>query len=115
MNKRIKELWLKALRSGEYRQARKKMFIRTKSGRESFCCLGVLTNECDAWGEYAEDRKANGFIVVSVSEINKLDTLRGAFTPERCRLSESDKLFLARVNDSGWSFEMIADWIEGNL
>lgn len=40
MDKKIKKLWLAALRSGEYRQARYK--LRTR--QNGFCCLGVLCN-----------------------------------------------------------------------
>lgn len=39
MNKKIKKLWVKALRSGKYKQGKGQ--LRTKN---SFCCLGVL---CD--------------------------------------------------------------------
>lgn len=39
MNKRIKKLWVKALRSGKYRQARETM--RSGHGANvSYCCLG---------------------------------------------------------------------------
>jgi hypothetical protein len=38
MNPEIKAEWLRALRSGEFRQARDK--LRDKGG--AFCCLGVL-------------------------------------------------------------------------
>jgi len=39
MNPEVKELWLAALRSGEYKQGRQR--LRTD---DEFCCLGVL---CD--------------------------------------------------------------------
>lgn len=39
MNKKIKKLWLKALRSGEYKQGKLALRIKNK-----YCCLGVL---CD--------------------------------------------------------------------
>lgn len=38
MKKRVKALWLKALRSGEFKQARRQL----KRGN-GYCCLGVLT------------------------------------------------------------------------
>ena len=43
MNQEIKKKWLKALRSGGYKQTRGKL----KSRNGSFCCLGVL---CDIQG-----------------------------------------------------------------
>jgi hypothetical protein len=44
MNEAIKADWLKALRSGEYEQARDFLAKKDKSGKTSYCCLGVL---CD--------------------------------------------------------------------
>ncbi len=41
MNRRIKKLWIAALRSGRYKQARNT--LRTRHGsRHAYCCLGVL-------------------------------------------------------------------------
>ncbi len=39
MNQRIKEAWIKALRSGDYKQGRE-----TLNCNGEFCCLGVLTD-----------------------------------------------------------------------
>jgi hypothetical protein len=36
----VKELWLKALRSGEYKQGRGQL----RDANNNFCCLGVLCN-----------------------------------------------------------------------
>jgi hypothetical protein len=44
MNKRVKTKWLKALRSGKYKQGRGQ--LRTPDDR--FCCLGVL---CDLYAK----------------------------------------------------------------
>lgn len=49
MNKLIKSLWMKALRSGKYKQARK----RLKNRKGGFCCLGVL---CDLHGKETGDK-----------------------------------------------------------
>lgn len=41
MNKRVKKLWIKALRSGEFEQATNT--LREGSGKSArYCCLGVL-------------------------------------------------------------------------
>lgn len=39
MNKRVKKLWIKALKSGKYKQT-----IRTLHDQNGYCCLGVLCN-----------------------------------------------------------------------
>jgi len=44
--------WVKALRSGKYKQCREKLCnVNGQTGEESFCCLGVLTDL------YLKDRK----------------------------------------------------------
>jgi len=57
MNKKVKKLWVTALRSGKYKQGKS----RLKISDGQFCCLGVL---CDlyiqktkkgAWGERPDD------------------------------------------------------------
>jgi len=44
MNKVVKKLWIKALRSGKYRQARDTLKADYSGGSRAYCCLGVLTN-----------------------------------------------------------------------
>lgn len=43
MNKRIKSLWVKALRSGNFTQGVGNLCLRPKPGDLRYCCLGVLT------------------------------------------------------------------------
>ncbi len=67
MNKRIKKLWLMALRSGKYKQGRKTL----KLG-DNYCCLGVL---CDLyiketgtkWGSIPNSRR--GIFMNMASEL----------------------------------------------
>ena len=48
MKKRVLTKWLKALRSGKYKQGRGALCQIDKKGTESFCCLGVL---CDLYNK----------------------------------------------------------------
>jgi hypothetical protein len=41
MNETVKKQWIKALTSGEYKQARESLHVKTLDG-DSYCCLGVL-------------------------------------------------------------------------
>jgi hypothetical protein len=43
MIKRIKDLWVKALRSGEYNQAQESLYVKREN---AYCCMGVL---CDLY------------------------------------------------------------------
>jgi hypothetical protein len=124
VKKDVKEKWVKALRSGEYKQG-----MGTLKREDKYCCLGVL---CDlhaketgkTWYQqhsYAFTRKIVSRKIVSLYE--------GAVTEvpnsvaEWAGFSELDpkmdpKIGLrhaTQLNDNGYSFEQIADLIEENL
>lgn len=42
MDPELKAKWVKALRSGEYEQARETLRTRRPEGHFAYCCLGVL-------------------------------------------------------------------------
>ena len=45
MKKNVMKKWVKALRSGKYAQCRERLCnVDGKTGEESYCCLGVLTD-----------------------------------------------------------------------
>ena len=54
MNKRVKKMWVAALRSGEYEQCRKVL----RNGEGGFCCLGVL---CDLYAKETGDSEGEAF------------------------------------------------------
>ncbi len=116
MKQEIKDKWLKALRSGEYVQGQ--MALNDQSG---FCCLGIL---CDlaakegvgAWKEY------NSMNIFTTSKDSSTAILpkpviswAGLDHPNPIVPFEGGVLPLSRVNDSGTSFDEIADIIEENL
>lgn len=51
MKKTIAEKWVKALRSGKYKQGQE-VLHNNKGGKDTYCCLGVL---CDL---YQQDRRS---------------------------------------------------------
>lgn len=99
MNDNAKK-WVKALRSGEYKQTQ--MALRDRNG---FCCLGVA---CDL---YARENSLDG-------DISHGSYLSGAFEPVRKWLGLShatglyDNGVLVSDNDHGKTFDEIADIIE---
>jgi hypothetical protein len=95
MDQNLKEDWVKALRSGEYKQGEDLLY---RSETDSYCCLGVL---CKVAGKdlYAENIPPQGYGYGWLDTI--LPTGVGIFT---------------EMNDiQGKSFNEIADYIEANL
>src|SRR5689334_10863112 len=121
MNKRVKRLWVKALRSGEYRQAKK--FLRTKANGEiRYCCLGVLCEiyrqetQDGSWGDstnkawfQVSDGGDDAELPVAVMEWAEIDD------PDPQLGVSSNAPTAAKLNDRGETFEYIADRIEKHL
>jgi hypothetical protein len=108
MDKKTKNKWVKALRSGDYQQGqcslrkilnegdvnqvtRKEVKERT----ETFCCLGVL---CDIGGGRVSDRS---FLTTQFAKKIGIS------------IYMQDKL--ADMNDGGMTFAKIANYIEKNM
>ena len=90
LKKNVKKAWVKALRSGEYKQGKERLCRQNAEGELEFCCLGVLADialDTD-WIEKIEDKRDLG-------------------------LSAKDAQLLIDMNDTGKSFEQIAKYIEG--
>lgn len=107
MNAAFKKVWLKALRSGKYYQGQDQLYCKGDTfikGKELenvdlFCCLGVAYH-CVA------GRKP--------SSSYKLVDLNNSML-KRIGLTNEIQQKLAERNDTGWSFNKIANWIEKNL
>lgn len=96
MKPELKQKWIKALRSGKYQQGRYKLYSRKQYG-EYYCCLGVLRHINDP----SDERMGKG--VLTIKQLEEFD------------LSISAQEKLARMNDNGYSFNQIADFIEENV
>lgn len=124
MNPEIKERWIGALRSGEYKQAKKQLRFH-----DHYCCLGVL---CDLhsketgtkWHRGSYPHKT-GDPDLAYHTITYLK-MEGVLPDEVCLwagISDPDPkvgcgeppVKLSKLNDDGASFEEIAGWIEGCL
>jgi hypothetical protein len=101
MSLELKQKWVDALRSGEYRQS--KCGLRTPDG---FCCLGVLCDIVDpnGWrktnvGAYSHPLGTWDGFLISISKLG----MPGI----------PNQYVLAEKNDSeDWTFDQIADYIE---
>ena len=90
MDDKVKAEWLKALRSGEYKQC-KHILYRRKTG--GYCCIGVLGRTI---GKTSDELVDGTLGWMSFGGIDY-------------KLAKE----LAEMNDSGVSFKAIADYIEG--
>lgn len=108
MDEKIKQQWVKALRSGEYSQAKGWLY-----DGEGYCCLGVLAHiHPDIQFHYEEDSGDPGLVGWYVGEnpAHK-ETLPIEFI-ESIGLGNYLAGSLANDNDNGTSFAHIADRIE---
>lgn len=127
MNQEIKQRWIEALRSGEYKQGKK--CLHAIDG--SFCCLGVL---CDIhakensreWNtEYVQDgidddhtaiAYGTDFDILPVEVMlwAALSTMQ-ATLPRSIHHGKISGSSLSYLNDAGLTFEQIANAIEEQL
>ena len=117
MNKEVKEKWLAALRSGEYKQGRGKLCSLDKE----YCCLGVLTDL------YAKEHNQEWEKSPDLDSAFSFDFFK-MFTPEKvvrwAGLERQNPIIegigLSAYNDGDYeldphSFEEIANLIEEHL
>ena len=118
MDSTIKEKWLAALRSGKYKQGTNEL----RTNESKFCCLGVL---CDVYrketklGKWSKNDFGN-FKFTNTKKSNNtfmgsgrlpLSVMEWAGLPQANPIIDVTES-LAGLNDSGASFEKIADIIE---
>lgn len=117
MNKEIKTRWIDALRSGKYKQTQR--LLKSIVGlEEHYCCLGVL---CDV---LKDDVKGQWRGTIFETPLLKRGSQR-VLPCEICMLAEvshvgnytkdGKKNFLTDDNDTGKTFEEIANIIEENF
>jgi len=111
--------WIKALRSGEYKQAHGRL-RRWRNGEESFCCLGVLA-DIELEGTWATAFTDTSVLVLD--DGTEVDSLLGPVHDNSRRavdslswLSREMREELVTRNDRlRRSFKRIADFIEKEL
>lgn len=97
-----KAQWLEALRSGKYGQTTS----RLKNERCEYCCLGVFAEITGIL-----ESKDNYWFYVEVGDSKDDETLGH----NNRYITRDTQLFLANLNDHGFSFKAIADFIEKYL
>jgi hypothetical protein len=113
MNPQIKQKWVSALRSGDYQQTQNRLH-----NEYGFCCLGVL---CDLYIKEnhlewePSTHYKNAYAFQNMAKILPLSVRKWAGV-EGCNPHiNGGGSTLVRLNDSGSTFEQIADVIEHQL
>lgn len=134
MKKTLKRLWVKALRSEEYRQGTGTLATTSLIDGElaefptEFCCLGVLCDVAfdDWWYEERVDNSYNEHSILvpakrtwhfgrGNTERHKNAALLSPAMLKKVGLTSQQQDVLAKMNDAGSTFERIAEWIDLNL
>lgn len=114
--KEFGEKWVKVLRSGKYKQGTgfllSRIPLNSKTSRDNtYCCLGVA---CAIVGFTKRDLGDNGFIMMTTME----KVYDSPLIPSLLKGNDTTNKFVqvvSSMNDSGKTFEEIADWIEENV
>ncbi len=115
MKKTISKIWIKALRSGEFNQGSE--FLE-RDGK--YCALGVLAllslvgGQCtynfhEGIGQFDNKRSGLSFNTMKWAEIKDFHNPDAPFVPLDVNGTMSS---ITKLNDSGMSFNQIADLIE---
>jgi hypothetical protein len=120
MDKKLKTKWVRALRSGKYKQGRRALckISGTKRPVKQFCCLGVLCELVEGVRRSDGLSGAGAKLYTYVIPGQEPHQAKSSMNPLPDRvLSRSNQQILARMNDGGnkWNFDAIAGWIEENL
>jgi hypothetical protein len=118
MKTEIKTKWVESLRSGNYTQGKNKLF-----DGKNHCCLGVL---CDLYSKekwdyrYSEFEGKDLWYFNDQSEMLPDEVMRwaGLYSTnpnvnfENPESSETQRCSIAELNDSGYTFEELSNYIE---
>jgi hypothetical protein len=113
MKTELKQKWLAALRSGEYRQGMRNLKYN-QEGEVYHCCLGVLAEMADPKSLQRDEFVDEVFMYQKSSWVGlyRIEGAEEIFD----YLSEDMQKILWRMNDvEKESFPEIADWIEANV
>jgi hypothetical protein len=105
MKKAIKENWLAALRSGEYKKG--KSYLRKKDN--TYCCLGVLCDILDT-GWMIEDDSHNYIRTKDNCTVWLSNDIK-----KNCEISWDEEGVLIALNDNSETFAPVIEYIEQKL
>jgi hypothetical protein len=117
MDNELKQKWIAALRSGEYKQGIGQLIARTHAGEVKHCCLGVLAELAGIDREELQNKEH----LDSIDRQDILGSWNSRIPGEPAYEAHFDSTHttaqrrLAAMNDNGCTFCEIADEIERTL
>lgn len=116
LTKSLKNKWVKALRSGNYKQGKKCLKDKNEQGNYVYCCLGVMADICGLKPKLGRDTVYIGGKNFNNWCLNTVALKGYTKIPTILHGDEGISSTLVGMNDyKGCSFEKIADYIEKNL
>ena len=128
MNKEIADKWVKELRSGKWTQGYQRLAVKNDLGEMSYCCLGVLCEMAVEAGIVTRKKErvnapdeAEVYGYSYGGQFSILPDVVQEWAGMRWPAGDVDNqdgstaFSLASLNDSGKTFEEIADVIEKNV
>ena len=113
MEKTIRQDWIKALRSGEYKQGSNALKTQHDGELVRYCCLGVLAKILGA--KFVKSRKRLS-TNATYWHLGKETKGNGLLPPTYVDLDRETQDDLACMNDGdNKTFNQIADWIEEHV
>ncbi len=110
MDRKLRNKWVKALRSGKYKQGKEHLRQENDKGKSVYCCLGVLIEV--AGGDCDDDAYAFDNATLAADFEKKIDLAKNQ-TEDLAHYNDGDREDGSLVKS--WSFKRIATWIEKNL
>jgi hypothetical protein len=111
MKKALKKKWVRALRSGKYKQGER--YLRKG---DAFCCLGVLA---DVHGcRWKKESPTLYSLIGKIHDLGGGSKTTADLTPKflvKVGLDQDHSGTLISMNDRGDNFNVIADYIERNV
>lgn len=119
MNARVKKLWAEALRSGKYKQAKKRLRL-DHAGSVRMCCLGVLCEvfrQTEKRGRWVHGKRGWQFFVdgEKATTLTPDTVWKWAELPDANPNLDDNRHYASALNDDGKDFNYIADRIEKYL
>lgn len=116
MKRALRDRWIKALRSGRYKQTTGQLgAVDTQTGKPCYCCLGVLAKVAACEKIIDTPKLSDGEMYLPEGDSARNDELPAHIRREVGLTPKQHKRLIELNDDRGYSFREIADYIEAKI